>query len=136
MAAEIILILLMLRGRVFRTFPAFFIYLCWSLFSDALFYYVQSHYSARTFFRFSLGQLAVDSVMIFALLVELAWSVLRPIRNTLPKYSWIGIAALIAVGGLILWPVAGLTAPAGLASVGTYLFRLQQTAAILRAVFF
>jgi hypothetical protein len=136
MAAEIALILLMLRGRVFRTFPAFFIYLCWSLFSDALFYYVQSHYSAKTFLQISLVQLAVDSVMIFALLVELAWSVLRPIRNTLPKYSWIGIAGLIALGGLILWPVAGLTAPAGLVSIGMSLFRLQQTAAILRAVFF
>jgi hypothetical protein len=136
MAAEITLILLMLRGRVFRTFPAFFIYLCWSLFSDALFYFVQGHYSEQTFFRFSLVQTAVDSLMIFALLVELAWGVLRPLRNTLPRYSWIGIAGMIALGGLILWPVAGLSAPAGLASAGMNLFRLQQTAAILRAVFF
>jgi hypothetical protein len=74
--------------------------------------------------------------MIFALLVEVAWSVLRPIRSSLPKYSWIWIAALIALGGLILWPIAGLAAPANLAPDWMNFFRLQQTPAILRAVFF
>jgi len=136
MAAEVALILLLIRGRVFRTFPAFFVYLCWSLFSDTLFYYVRAHYSADTFFRVSLIQLSLDSAMIFALLVEVAWSVLRPIRSSLPKYSWIGIAVLIGVGGLILWPIAGLTAPVRVNDAGKVLFLLQQTPAILRAVFF
>ncbi|HZL50935.1 MAG TPA: hypothetical protein VFC37_08310 [Terracidiphilus sp.] len=61
---------------------------------------------------------------------------LRPIRSSLPKYSWIGIAALIAIGGLILWPIAGLAAPSNLAPDGMNFFRLQQTPAILRAIFF
>jgi hypothetical protein len=136
MAAEVALILLMIRGGVFRTFPAFFIYLCWSLFSDVLFYYIRARYSAATFFRISLIQLAVDSAMIFTLLVEVAWSVLRPIRSSLPKYSWIGIAVLVALGGLILWPIAGLAAPGNLSPAGMNLFRLEQTPAILRAIFF
>jgi hypothetical protein len=135
MTAEIAVILLMIRGRVFRTLPIFFLYLCWSLFSDALFYFVEVRYPA-SFFRVYLIQLIVDSAMIFALLVEVAWSVLRPIRRSLPKNSWIGIAALIAVGGLILWPIAGLVAPDHLSATGMNLFRLQQTPAILRAVFF
>jgi hypothetical protein len=136
MAAEVALVLLLIRGRVFRTFPAFFIYLCWSLFSDTLFYYVRTHYSASTFFQVSLVQLSLDSAIIFALLVEVAWSVLRPIRSSLPKYSWVGIAVLIGVGGLILWPIAGLTAPDRVSDAGRNLFLLQQTPAILRAVFF
>jgi hypothetical protein len=136
MAAEVVLILLMIRGRVFRTFPAFFIYLCWSLLSDTLFYYVRVSYPPATFFQIGLIQLAVDSAMIFALLVEVAWSVLRPIRSSLPKNSWIGIAVLVALGGLILWPIAGLVAPDRLSAAGMNLFRLQQTPAILRAVFF
>jgi hypothetical protein len=136
MAAEIALILMLFKGHVLRIFPAFFIYLCWSLFSDALFYYVKAHFSAAVFFRVSFAQLAVDSVMIFALLVEVAWSVLRPIRKSLPKYSWVWIAALIAIGGLILWPIAGLAAPDNLPPDWVNFFRLQQTPAILRAVFF
>ena len=137
MAAEIAIILLLVRGRVYRTLPAFFIYLCWSLFSDSLFYYVQVRYSAAIFFRIALIQLAVDSAMIFALLVEVAWSVLRPIRSSLPKNSWIGIAVLVAIGALILWPIVGLTVPADITSAtGRDFFLLQQTPAILRAVFF
>ncbi|MDR3572380.1 MAG: hypothetical protein P4L50_00830 [Anaerolineaceae bacterium] len=136
MVAEIALILLLIKQRVFRTFPAFFVYLCWSLFSDTLFYYVRARYSQTIFFRISLIQLTVDSLMIFVLLVEVAWSVLRPIRSSLPKYSWIGIASLLALGCLILWPIAGLVAPDNLSPVGMTLFRLQQTPAILRAVFF
>lgn len=135
MAAETAIILLMLRGRVFRTFPIFSFYLCWSLFSDSFLYYVRV-YQPESFFRIYLIQLIIDSAMIFAVLVELAWSVLRPIRGSLPRYSWIGIAVLVAFGALILWPVAGLVAPPHLTHQGMNLFRLQQTPAILRAVFF
>ncbi len=61
---------------------------------------------------------------------------MRPIRKSLPKYSWVWIAALIALGGLILWPIAGLAAPDNLTPEWMNFFRLQQTPAILRAVFF
>jgi hypothetical protein len=136
MVAEVALILVLTRGRVFRTFPAFYLFLCWSLFSDALLYYVRVHASDDNFFKIYRVQLVVDSLMIFALLVEVAWSVLRPIRNSLPKYTWVGIAVLVAVGGLILWPIAGFVAPNDLSPLGMSLFKLQQTPAILRAVFF
>ncbi len=135
MVAEVTLILLLIRGRVFKTLPAFFIYLCWSLFSDGLLYYVRIRFP-ESFYKIYIIQLVVDSIMIFTLLVEVAWSVLRPIRNALPKYSWVGIAILVAIGSAILWPIAGLTAPQHLAADGHNLFQLQQTPAILRAVFF
>lgn len=136
MAAEASIILLLVKGRVLRTFPVFVVYLCWSLFSDLFLYCVRVVYPPETFYRIYQIQLVVDSVMIFALLVEVAWSVLRPIRKSLPKYSWIGIAVLIALGGSALWPIAGFVAPDNLSDAGMNLFRLQQTPAILRAVFF
>lgn len=136
MAAEAAIILLLIKGRVHRTFPIFFVFLCWSLFSDLFLYCIRVVYPPETFYRIYQIQLLVDSLMIFALLVEVAWSVLRPIRKSLPKYSWIGIALLLAVGSLILWPVAGLVAPDNLSHAGMNLFRLQQTPAILRAIFF
>lgn len=135
MAAEAAIILLMIKGRVFRSFPVFSFYLCWSLFSDAFLYFIRVDHPA-SFFRIYLIQLILDSAMIFALLVEVAWSVLRPIRNSLPKHSWIGIAVLLAVGALLLWPVAGFVAPPHISHLGKTLFHLQQTPAILRAVFF
>ncbi len=136
MAAEVTLILLLGKNRAYRNFPAFFLFMVWSLFSDGFLYYVRAHFSYDFFYGVYEVQLVIDSVMIFALLVEVAWSVLRPIRSSLPKYSWLGIAALVLVGALLLWPIAGLTAPPGLLKDGKNLFLLQQTPALLRAVFF
>ena len=135
MASELAIILLMIRGRSFRTFPVFSFYLCWSLFCDSFLYYIRIEH-AELYFRVYFVQLIIDSLMIFAVLVELGWSVLRPIRNSLPKHSWVGIAVLFAVGALILWPIAGWVAPANLNAQGLNLFRLQQTPAILRALSF
>jgi hypothetical protein len=136
MAAEAAIILLLLKGHVLRTFPIFFVYLCWSLFSDLLLYTIRVTSPPATFYSVYQIQLIFDSVMIFALLVEVAWNVLRPIRKSLPQHSWAGIALLIAIGSAILWPIAGLAAPANLSLSGINFFRLQQTPAILRAIFF
>jgi hypothetical protein len=135
-AAEFSLILLLIRTRAFRTFPAFFLYVCWSLVSDPLIYLAQTHLSPAAFLRIYLIQLTIDAAMIFMVLVEIAWGVLRPLRASLPKYSWIVIASLIALAGTLLWPIAGLTFPAHLSSAGATLFRLEQTFAILRIVVF
>src|SRR5271157_4733670 len=140
MVAEAVLILLLVRVRVFRTLPAFFLYACWNFGGVVLYSTLQSLYPAASF-RLYEGQMVIDSAMMFAVLVELAWSVLRPIRGSLPKRSWIGIAILIALAGLLLWPVAGLTLPVStqastLTQAGRSFFRLQQTFAILRVVVF
>lgn len=135
MAAEAALIVLLTKVRVFRILPAFFLYMCWSLFSDAALFLLKSLPFA-TYFRIYEVQMVIDASMVFAVLVELAWSVLSPLRSSLPKRSWIGIALLIAVAGLIVWPVAGLTVPARLSPSGQIFFRLQQTFAILRVVVF
>jgi hypothetical protein len=136
MAAEAILVLLLFKNRIYRTLPAFSIYLCWCLVSDAVLFFLQS-LPPITYFQIYEIQLLVDSAIMFAVLVELAWSVLRPIRSSLPKRSWIGIVVLIGLAGLLLWPVAGLTLPAAdLSQAGRNFFRLQQTTAILRVIVF
>jgi len=136
--AEAALIVLLIRNRVFRAFPSFFVFVCWSFLSDVIFFRPQFlSIPYPTYFKFFEAQMVIDSALLFAVLVELAWSVLRPIRASLPKYSWIGIAILIAVVGLVLWPIAGLTLPASkLAPAGLLFFRLDQTFAILRVVVF
>jgi hypothetical protein len=136
--AEAALIMLLVRNRVFRAYPAFFIFVCWSLLSDLIFFRLQFlSLPVATYFKLYEVQMVIDSAMIFAVLVELAWSLLSPIRKSLPKNAWIAIAIFIAVVGFVLWPIAGLTLPAGkLAPSGLMLFRLQQTFAILRVVIF
>lgn len=133
--AEAALILLLAKNRAFRQLPVFFLFLCWSLLSDFLMLWVRTAAPSQ-YFRAYYGELIVDSIVIFAVLVELAWSVLRPLRHLLPKRSWIAIPFLILLAGLLVWPVAGLTQPPNLTAQGEVFFRLQQTAAILRVVVF
>jgi hypothetical protein len=133
--AEAVLVLLLFRTRIFRMLPAFFLYVCWSLVSDAFFLWVQFRWPDAPYSLYH-GQMVIDSAMIFAVLVELAWSVLKPVRSSLPKGSWIGIAILIALAGLLLWPLAGHTIPGYLTEQGKKFFILSQTFAILRIVVF
>jgi hypothetical protein len=133
--AEAVLILLLIRARSFRTLPAFFAYLCWCLVGDVTLLSLQS-LPANTYFRVYEIQMVIDSAMIFTVLVELAWSVLRPLRSSLPRRSWLAIPFLIALAGLLIWPLAGLTLPGRMAPAGAVFFRLQQTFAILRVVIF
>ncbi len=135
LVAEAVVALLLLRTRVFRVLPAFFVYVCWSLASDAFFLMVQLRFPNAPYALYE-GQMVIDSAMIFAVLVELAWSVLQPVRNSLPKGSWIGIAIIIGLAGLLLWPVAGLTVPGYLTSEAKNFFRFYQTFAILRVLVF
>jgi hypothetical protein len=134
-AAEAILILLLLRSRLFRTFPAFLMYVCLSFVNDTYFFVValQKYQPPLRVYDISIS---VDSILMFAVLVELAWSVLRPIRSSLPKYSWLAIVGLILIAGAAVWFVAGLTVPGYLTPEGKAFFRLQQTGAILRVVVF
>lgn len=133
--AETALIVLLIRGRAHKVLPAFSLYMCWSLLSDAAMLGAQS-LPVATYFRIYEIQMVIDSAMIFAVLIELAWSVLRPLRSSLPRRSWIAIPFLIALAGALIWPVAGLTMPAHLAPSGEFYFRLQQTFAILRVIVF
>lgn len=134
-AAEAVLILLLLRVRLFRTFPAFLVWVCFSFVNDIYFLAInyQNYQAPLRVFEIST---VVDSVLMFAVLVELAWSVLRPIRSSLPSYSWIAIVVLILIAGTIVWFAAGLTFPVALTREGRFFFRLQQTGATLRVVVF
>jgi hypothetical protein len=134
-AAEAVLILLLLKARLFRTFPAFLLWVCWSFVNDTYFFVITYQKSQPSFHMYETGVL-VDSILMFVVLVELAWSVLRPIRSSLPKYSWLAIVGLILIAGTGVWFIAGLSVPGYLTQEGKVFFRLQQTGAILRVVVF
>ena len=116
-AAEVLLILLMLRRlRLLRTFPAFLMWVCWSFVNDIYFFSLSPFQNYHPPLGMYEIQISVDSILMFAVLVELAWSVLRPIRHSLPKYSWLAIVGLILDRGSAqfwsglsrAWPVPAL----------------------------
>jgi hypothetical protein len=120
---------------VWRTLPLFCVYIAWSLAVDITFMIIlwelPSHYA-----RFYLVESIVDAILQFAVLVELVWSVLRPVRASLPRGAMILLIVLVGVAGLAIWPLAGLARPQNLTYLSGGLFQSQETFAILRVAFF
>jgi hypothetical protein len=116
--------------------PVFFAYCVCAVISDT------AASAIRLFSRDSYGigfyfvTTAIDSALQFAVLVEIAWSVLRPLRARLSPKALLLIAALILAAGAAIWPFAripGLRFPPGMWRI---VVQLQQTVSILRIVFF
>jgi hypothetical protein len=136
--AEAGVIALSMRTRLFRSAPIFCSYIIWSLAVDIGFLFLHLRYppSSPIYFWSYILQMVLDSLFQFAVLVELGWGVLRPIRASLPKQSILIIALLIVLAGAVIWPIAAWTIPANLSASGRTLVHVQQTFAVLRVVVF
>ena len=133
--AEAVLVILCIRTKLFRITPVFFSYLVWSTFVDIAFYSAIRFAGAKSV-QIYFVEMIVDSLFQLAVLVELEWAVLRPIRASLPKHSIIILAFLVLAVGGVIWPVARWALPPGIGSAGRVFVQLQQTIAALRVVFF
>jgi hypothetical protein len=130
-----VLILLLMRG-IPRKLPWFFAYVAWSVLSDIALYIAARQLAQVAFYRVYTGEMVIDSALQFAVLTELIWSVLRPVRKSLPKSSlWI-LIGIVGLAGVVIWPLAGQTVPPELTSFARTVFHLSQTIAILRVLLF
>jgi hypothetical protein len=133
---EATLIGLLFYRHVWRTLPVFCSYVVWDLMSNAG-AYVISVRDPTAYFYFYFAQTVLDSVLLFCVLVELAWSVLRPVRASLPRSALVVVGALILIAGAAIWPFGALHGLAHATSKqGILLTQLQQTVSILRVFFF
>jgi hypothetical protein len=135
---EITVCALLWNRKVGRSMPFFFLYVAWSLISDVCFALILSHWKSTDIIygRFYLTSTIIDSVLQFSVLVELAWSVLRPVRTSLPRKALLGLVILVALAGLAIWPLAAMTVPPWLTGKNALLLHLEETFAILRVALF
>ncbi len=135
LSLEAALIGLLVFRRAWRTVPAFFVFCVWEILSNTG-GYATLHYSPKNYSLYYLLDSAIDSVLEFSVLVELAWSVLRPIRASLPRRTPVVIGVVVLLLGALIWPFSGLESFAGLAPLLREIAHLQQTTAVLRVLFF
>jgi hypothetical protein len=141
--AEICVAGLSLHRKLYRITPVFCGYLAWSVFTDLLFYfldryYVQAHLRDPKYLIIYMAQMALDSAFQFAVLVELGWAVLRPIRTSLPRRSILILALIFVVAAAVIWPISARVIPVStnLPRAWRLFFHMQQTVAVLRVVIF
>lgn len=135
LSAEAGVVVLCIRGRLFRNTPVFCSYLVWCLLNDILLFFLNKYFS-QNYFQIYLVEMIADSVFQFAVLVELGWAVLRPIRSSLPRYSILILTFLVAICGAIIWPITAHMIQGNLTPSGALLVHAQQTIAVLRVVIF
>jgi hypothetical protein len=134
--AEAVVVGLLIHKRVWRTLPFFCIYSIECLAGSILYYVVQVNCSPRTAFNTFFYETILDSALQFCVLVEVAWSVFRPYRKSLPRGTVLILGLLIAAAAGVIWPFANSSASLLTNRQGHLLLHLQQTVSILRVFFF
>lgn len=129
------LVILLVYRRSWRTVPVFMTFCIWETFTNAGGFLVLSRFQ-KDYALYYLVTAAVDSALEFCVLVELTWSVLRPIRSSLPRRTPIMIALFVMLLAAAIWPFSGLSSLAATAPLLRTIAHLQQTTAVLRVLFF
>ena len=134
-AGEAAVIGLLLFKGIWRRLPIFFAYSTWTLIGNTGGYLIFRGQGSEYVTAY-LTVMIVDSVLLFGVLVELAWSVLRPVRALLPRATIVVVVVLILVLGAAIWPFAGILGAAQLTPEKAILAHVQQTVSILSIVIF
>jgi hypothetical protein len=135
-ASGLVIAMLFFRN-IWRTLPIFCVYCIWDVVSNVGLSLASPHLQDRVFFQIEFVRAIIDSALIFCVLVELAWSVLRPVRASLPRSAMMLLGVLILVAGAAIWPFAALPGMEHSTSrEGLILMQLQQTMWIVRILVF
>jgi hypothetical protein len=138
LVAEVITVALLFYRRSFRSLPVFFLFLIWTIVSDITMMILERTFATQDrqlYMRIYMVEISLDFCVQFAVLVELAWSVLRPIRTALPRRTILVIVAFFLLVGAAVWPIAGKLALPGETHQWHNLLQLEQAFSILRVLF-
>ena len=137
-ALEVLTTVILFRSRVHRVLPVFVLYMIWALASDCWGFYALQHAgnTSALYLKMFQIEMPLDSLIQLAVLVELAWAVLRPFKMLNPLRTVIGVCILMLVLGLILWPVSGMLPIAQFPVPYRNLYHLGYTVSLLRVAVF
>jgi hypothetical protein len=127
-------VLLMYR-RAYLRLPIFLTYVVWGAVSDGAMFFLHYRFP-KQYLSIYIGELSLDSALQYAVLVELAWSVLRPYRALLPRWTVPGIAIGFLALGAAAWPFSDSRTFATYPGAWHFMAHLQQAITAERIVFF
>lgn len=132
--ADLIVIGLLVYRRLWRMFPVFFLYIVQAVIGEVGAAIIP-HSNRSAYVTWYLAETIADSVLLFGVLVELAWSILRPVRASLSRRALIPLFGLILAVGAAVWPFAALPGLASASEEWHFLVHLEQTVSILQVIF-
>jgi len=133
--AEAALVGLLIYRRAWKLIPVFLVFCAFEVCSSTGAYLIL-HQFPDDYPVYYLIESVIDSILEFAVLVELAWLVLRPIRGSLSPKTPLVIAIILLVLGAAIWPFSSIQSLVGFAPAVRAIAHVQQTTSILRVLFF
>jgi hypothetical protein len=128
-------IVVLVWRRTYRSLPVFFSYIVWGVASDIVVLTLRTLMHSQSLYPFEI-EIYIDSLFQYLVLIELAWSILRPIRSLLPKGFLIGISLVIAMAAVLAWPLSAIKATSEYPSQLLIALHAQRSFAILRILCF
>lgn len=132
MIAEIVFVGLLTKKSFFRQMPFFYGYMCFGICNDLALFLIQHRFPSQ-FFHAYVAQTCIDSALQYGILVELWIRVLRPMREALSRRTALGLAGLILVAWMAIWPFC---VPANLPRMWQVVLSVQESTSILRILVF
>lgn len=133
---EACLIGLLLYRSVQHRLPIFTAYCVWDICSNSLVYLAYGHVSGVAYSTIYFSQTAIDSVLVFCVLIEIVYSVLKPLGNALARRASVVIAAVLIGVGAVAWWFAVVPGASAQTKQLQWILDLQQVTSITRILFF
>jgi hypothetical protein len=132
---EALVLLVLWRKRLLRTFPLFSAYLALNLVEDPLAWILHNG-SPSTYFRFYFAVTLLDYALQLLVLLEIGFNVLSPVRRSLPARTVSILLAGLMVSVLVAAWLAPHETAARMGAIGVVFLRLTVGLAVLRLLVF
>jgi hypothetical protein len=129
-------VIVLIRKRLYREFPVFSIYLVWVLAAALAATLAASRLQPDLYNHLYFISSVFDAILMFSVLVEMTMSVLKPVRDMLPRWTVFAVAGLIGLISIPVWHVATPPGIAAVSKISQYIIRFDISSSMLRIIFF
>jgi len=133
---QLLLLGVLAKRRLYRTFPVFFAYLIFTSVSDIIFSVIYQHLSPRVYLLAYFADDVPGLLLEIAILIEVARNVLNPVKRSLPRASLYVFGGMLASGAVLALILSMHSQPADLDRWSQYLLHVHLAVAILRLAIF
>lgn len=133
---QVLVVVLLFYKRIYREFPLFSAYQVWVSMAAVGATFAASRLPADLYARLFLGSSVFDAVFMFAILVEMSMSVLKPVKSMLPRWTILVVAGAIGAVALGVWHIANPPGISKLSKMSQYIVHFEIASSMLRIVFF
>jgi hypothetical protein len=135
-AGNAFLLALLIYRRLYKTFPIFTAYFLYSCLSDLCFYLWFRKLTGSAYFAAFFAVRVPELLLHLGILMEVARSVLLPVKRSLPRKALYVFAGMLVSGTVLAVLLSIRSNPAELTVWAKYFLQINFTFAILRLVIF